>query len=44
MESEKMKRHSPARPHNQYVMYRAITTTGALAATQLNCHGVYQFS
>ena len=44
MESEKMKRHSPARPHNQYVMYRAITTTGCLAATQLNCHGVYQFS
>jgi hypothetical protein len=44
MENEKMKRHSPARPHNQYVMYRAITTTGVLAATQLNCHGVYQFS
>lgn len=44
MESEKMKRHSPARPHNQYVMYRAITTTGVLAAQQLNCHGVYQFS
>lgn len=44
MENEKMKRHSPARPYNQYVMYRAITTTGCLAATQLNCHGVYQFS
>ena len=44
MENEKMKRHSPARPHNQYVMYRAITTTGVLAASQLNCHGVYQFS
>jgi hypothetical protein len=44
MENEKMKRHSPARPHNQYVMYRAVTTTGVLAATQLNCHGVYQFS
>lgn len=44
MENEKMKKHSPARPHNQYVMYRAITTTGCLSATQLNCHGVYQFS
>jgi hypothetical protein len=44
MENEKMKRHSPARPHNQYVMYRAMTTTGVLAAQQLNCHGVYQFS
>lgn len=44
MENEKMKKHSPARPYNQYVMYRAITTTGVLAARQLNCHGVYQFS
>jgi len=44
MEGEKMKRHSPARPYNQYVMYRALTTTGVLASTQLNCHGVYQFS
>jgi len=44
MENEKMKKHSPARPHNQYVMDRALTTTGCLAATQLNCHGVYQFS
>ena len=44
MEGEKMKRHSPARPHDKYVMYRAITTTGCLVATQLNCHGVYQFS
>jgi hypothetical protein len=44
MENERMKKHSPARPYNQYVMYRAITTTGVLAARQLNCHGVYQFS
>ena len=44
MENEKMKKHAPARPYNQYVMYRAITTTGCLAARQLNCHGVYQFS
>jgi hypothetical protein len=44
MENEKMKRHAPARPHDRYVMYRAVTTTAVLAATQLNCHGVYQFS
>lgn len=44
MEGEKMKRHSPARPADQYVMYRSITTTGVLTAEQLNCHGVYQFS
>lgn len=44
MEGEKMKKHSPARPHDQYVFYKALTTTGVLAAKQLNCHGVYQFS
>ena len=44
MDGEKMKRHSPARPADQYVMYRAITTTAALSATQLNCHGVYEIS
>jgi len=44
MEGEKMKRHSPARPADQYVMYRSITTTAVLGASQLNCHGVYQFS
>ena len=42
MDGEKMKRHSPARPADQYVMYRAVTTTAALSATQLNCHGVYE--
>ena len=41
MDGEKMKRHSPARPHDSYVIYRAITTTGVLCASQLNCHGVY---
>ena len=44
MDQEKMKRHSPARPADQYVMYRAITTTAALTATQLNCHGVYEIA
>ena len=44
MDGEKMKRHSPARPATQYVMYRAITTTASLAAFQLNCHGVYEIS
>lgn len=44
MDGEKMKRHSPARPATQYVMFRAITTTACLAAFQLNCHGVYEIS
>tara|TARA_S200002703_G_scaffold21880_3_gene18494 strand:- start:835 stop:1890 length:1056 start_codon:yes stop_codon:yes gene_type:complete len=44
MEGEKMKRHNPARPHNKYMIYRAITTTCAMVATQLNCHGVYEIA
>lgn len=44
MRGEKMKRHSPARPADQYVMYRAMTTTAVMAATQLNCHGVYEIA
>lgn len=42
MEGENMKKRSPRRPADKYVMYRAITHTACLAADQLNCHGVYQ--
>ena len=41
MEDEWMKQHSPARPENKYVYYRAVTVTGAICADQLNCHGTY---
>ena len=44
MDGEKMKRHSPTRPHDYYSIYRAITTTSVLCASQLNCHGVYEIS
>ena len=44
MQGEKMKRHSPARSATQYVMYRAITTTCVMCASQLNCHGVYEIN
>lgn len=44
MTGEKMKRHSPARPHDYYSIYRAITTTVTLCASQLNCHGVYEIA
>lgn len=44
MEGEEKKMHTPARPHDQYVLYRAITTTGAFCADQLNCHGVYSIA
>jgi hypothetical protein len=41
MEGEDEKTHAPARPAEKYVMYRAITWTGALTARQLNTSGVY---
>ncbi len=44
MSGEKMKRHSPARESTKYVMYRAMTTTCTLCASQLNCHGVYEIT
>ncbi len=44
MDGEKMKRHSPTRPHDYYSIYRAITTTSVLCASQLNCHGVYEIA
>jgi len=42
MEGEDRKTHNPARPHDKYVLYRAMTWTGATAARQLNGCGVYQ--
>ena len=44
MDGEKMSRHSPTRPHDKYAIYRAITTTSVLCASQLNCHGVYEIA
>lgn len=42
MDGEDKKQHNPARPHDQYVIYRAMTWTGGLTATKLNGCGVYQ--
>lgn len=42
MEGEDKKTHNPARPHDQYVIYRAMTWTGGLTATKLNGCAVYQ--
>jgi len=42
MEGEDFKEHAPARPHDRYVIYRAVTWTGALVVEQMNCHGVYE--
>lgn len=42
MSGEDRKMHTPARPHNQYVLYRAMTWTGGLCARQLNTSAVYE--
>ena len=44
MSSEKKKKHAPARPAEKYVMYRAMTTVGVLAARRLNSSGVYSIA
>lgn len=44
MESERNKRHSPARPHDKYVMYRAITDVVGLVCKQRNTSGVYSIA
>lgn len=36
MADEWKRTHSPARPHDKFVMYRSITSTGQMVATQLN--------
>jgi hypothetical protein len=42
MDGEDMKTHNPARPHDQYTIYRAVTWTGGLVAKMLNSSGVYE--
>lgn len=42
MEGEDMKRHTPARPAEKYVLYRAVTWTGQLICKKLNSSGRYQ--
>jgi hypothetical protein len=42
MEGEDRKTHNPARPYNQYVLYRAMTWTGGLAGRQFNSSAVYE--
>lgn len=44
MDGEDNKTHSPARPADKYVMYRAMTWTGGMVCDQRNCHGVYEIA
>lgn len=41
MEGEWRRSHTPARPSNQFVMHRSITSTGNIVCTQRNTSGVY---
>lgn len=41
IEGEDKKTHSPARPHDQFVLYRSMTWMGTMTARQLNTSGVY---
>lgn len=42
MDGEDRKQHTPKRPADKYVMYRAMTYTGALCTDMLNCHAAYE--
>jgi hypothetical protein len=44
IEGEDMKKHSPARPENKYVLYRAKTWVGGLTARQRNTSGVFSIA
>lgn len=44
MNGQRMKKHSPARPYDRYVMYNGITMTGVMVAKQLNTSGVYDIA
>lgn len=44
MSGQRMKRHTPARPYDRYVLYQGITTTGVLCARQLNTSAVYDIA
>jgi hypothetical protein len=44
MDGQRMKRHTPERPYDRYVLYQGITMTGVMIAKQLNTSGVYDIA
>lgn len=44
VEGEDMKKHTPARPEDRYVLYRAVTWVGGLTARQRNTSGVFSIA
>ena len=44
MEGEWRRNRDPARPSNQFVVHRSITSTGQMIASQCNSSGVYSIA
>jgi hypothetical protein len=44
MDGQRMKKHTPARPYDRYVMYNGITTTAVLIAKRLSTSAVYDIA
>jgi hypothetical protein len=44
MDGNRMKKHSPDRPYDRYVIYNGITTTAVMIAKQLNTSAVYDIA
>jgi len=44
MQGEKGKRHNPQRPHNKYVLYKAMTDVCGLVCDRRNTSGVYSIA
>lgn len=44
MDGQRMKKHTPQRPYDRYVMYNGLTMTGVMIAKQLNTSGVYDIA
>lgn len=44
IDGENMKKHNPARPHDKYVFFRAMTWMGGLVCRQRNAQGVYSIA
>lgn len=44
MNGQRMKKHTPARPYDRYVMFNGLTTTVVLLASQLNTSGIVEIA
>jgi hypothetical protein len=44
MQNQDLVKHTPARPENQFVLFRSTTWTGALTVSQRNTSGVYSIA